>query len=65
MQQLNLKSFNEFIDEKIQHFIDQAKSHSRFDGYHNSPGAGMDIGWIDCARYIKQMINEEFNEEFE
>jgi len=60
MSRLTLDSFNEFIDEKIDEFIRQAKENSTIAGYHNSCGQGMDLGWIDCARYIKDVINEEF-----
>jgi len=60
MARLSLDSFNDFIDEKIKEFIEQAKDNSKIIGYHNSPGQGMDIGWIDCARHIKERINEEF-----
>lgn len=60
MSRLTLDSFNEFIDEKIKDFICELEDNSKTVGYHNSCGQGMDIGWIDCARYIKDVINEEF-----
>lgn len=60
---LTLENFDEWIDGHIEDFIRQAKEHSTTPGYHNSAGSCMDIGWIDCARFIKEKVKEDFKDE--
>ena len=57
---ISLENFDEWIDEHIECFIAELKENSQMEGYHNSPAQGMDIGWIECARYIKEKVKEDF-----
>jgi hypothetical protein len=62
MIRLTLESFDKWIDFHIEDFKRQYKDNHKIAGYHNSPGQGMDIGWIECARFIKDNFKEDFED---